>query len=66
MHRTWLCWTLVIVLTSLWLMSHDKAAEAGEPQELIRQTLTGVLAVLTDDTLKAPAQHPNASDASRR
>ena len=35
---------------------HSKAAEAGEPQELIRQTLTGVLAVLTDDTLKAPAQ----------
>ena len=51
MHRTLPCWTLVLVLTSLWLMSHGKAAEAGEPQELIRQTLTGVLAVLTDDTL---------------
>ena len=39
-------------------MSHGKAAEAGEPQELIRQTLTGILAVLTDDTLKTPEQHP--------
>ena len=58
MHRTWLCWPLVIVLTSLWFISHDKTAEAGEPQELIRQTLTGILAVLTDDTLKAPEQHP--------
>ena len=56
MHRTWPCWTLVIVLTSLWLMSHSKVVEAGEPQELIRQTLTGILAVLTDDTLKAPEQ----------
>jgi phospholipid transport system substrate-binding protein len=37
-------------------MSHGKAAEAGEPQELIRQTLTDILAVLTDDTLKAPEQ----------
>jgi phospholipid transport system substrate-binding protein len=37
-------------------MSHGKVAEAGEPQDLIRQTLTGLLAVLTDDTLKAPAQ----------
>jgi phospholipid transport system substrate-binding protein len=37
-------------------MSHGKAAEAGEPQELIRQTLTGILTVLTDDTLKAPEQ----------
>jgi phospholipid transport system substrate-binding protein len=58
MYRTWPCWTLVIVLTSLWLISYDKAAEAGEPQELIRQTLTGILAVLTDDTLKAPEQQP--------
>ena len=56
MHRTWPCWTLVIVLTSLWLMSHGTAAEAGEPQELIRRTLTDVLAVLSDDALKAPAQ----------
>jgi phospholipid transport system substrate-binding protein len=37
-------------------MSHGQIATAGEPQELLRQTLTGVLAVLTDDTLKAPAQ----------
>jgi len=56
MHRTLPCWTLVIVLMSLWLMSHGKAAEAGEPQELIRRTLTDVLAVLSDDTLKAPEQ----------
>ena len=48
--------TLVMVVTSLWLMSHGQTTEAGEPQELLRQTLTGVLAVLTDDTLKAPAQ----------
>jgi phospholipid transport system substrate-binding protein len=47
---------LVIVLTSLWLMSYGKAAEAGEPQELIRRTLTDILAVLSDDTLKAPEQ----------
>ena len=66
MHRTLPCWTLVLVLTSLWLMSHGKAAEAGEPQELIRQTLTGVLAVLTDDTLKPLHSVRNASDASRR
>jgi phospholipid transport system substrate-binding protein len=58
MHRPWLYWTLVIVLTSLWLIRCDKAAEAGEPQDLIRQTLTGILAVLTDDTLKAPEQQP--------
>jgi phospholipid transport system substrate-binding protein len=56
MPRTLPCWTLVIVLTSLWLMSHGKTAEAGEPQELIRRTLTDVLAVLSDDTLKAPEQ----------
>ena len=56
MHRTWPCWTLVLVLTGLWLMSHGNVAEAGEPQELIRQTLTGLLAVLTDDTLKPPEQ----------
>jgi phospholipid transport system substrate-binding protein len=37
-------------------MSHGKTAEAGEPQELIRRTLTDVLAVLSDDTLKAPEQ----------
>jgi len=46
----------MLVLTGLWLMSYGKAAEAGEPQELIRQTLTGLLAVLTDDTLKVPEQ----------
>jgi phospholipid transport system substrate-binding protein len=56
MPRTLPCWTLVIVLTSLWLMSHGKTAEAGEPQELIRRTLTDMLAVLSDDTLKAPEQ----------
>jgi phospholipid transport system substrate-binding protein len=52
----WRWRTLVMVVTSLWLMSHGQTTEAGEPQELLRQTLTGVLAVLTDDTLKAPAQ----------
>jgi phospholipid transport system substrate-binding protein len=56
MHRTLPYWVLVIVLTGLWLMSHDRAAEAGEPQELIRQTLADILAVLTDETLKAPEQ----------
>jgi phospholipid transport system substrate-binding protein len=56
MHRTLPCWVLVIALTSLWLLSPVKAAQAGEPQDLIRQTLTGLLAVLTDDTLKAPEQ----------
>ena len=56
MYRTWPCWTLVLILTGLWLMSHGKVAEAGEPQELIRQTLTGLLAVLTDETLKPPEQ----------
>jgi phospholipid transport system substrate-binding protein len=56
MPRTLPCWTLVIILTGLWLMSHGKAAEAGEPQELIRRTLTDILAVLSDDTLKAPEQ----------
>jgi phospholipid transport system substrate-binding protein len=56
MPRTLPCWMLVIVLTSLWLMSYGKAAEAGEPQELIRRTLTDILAVLSDDTLKAPEQ----------
>src|SRR5262245_29167540 len=56
MHRTWPCWMLVIVLSSLWLMSHSTMVEAGEPQELIRQTLTGILAVFNDDTLKAPDQ----------
>ena len=56
MPRTLPCWTLVIVLTGLWLMSHGKTAEAGEPQELIRRTLTDILAVLSDDTLKAPEQ----------
>ena len=56
MLRTLPCWTLVIVLTSLWLMSHGKTVEAGEPQELIRRTLTDILAVLSDDTLKAPEQ----------
>lgn len=56
MHRTLPCWTMVIILTGLWLMSHGKAAEAGEPQELIRRTLTDILAVLSDDTLKAPEQ----------
>jgi phospholipid transport system substrate-binding protein len=45
-----------MVVTSLWLMSHGQMAAAGEPQELLRQTLTGVLAVLTDDTLKTPDQ----------
>jgi phospholipid transport system substrate-binding protein len=56
MHRTSTCWVLVIALTSLLLMSHGKAAEAGEPQELLQQTLTSLMAVLTDDTLKAPEQ----------
>jgi hypothetical protein len=40
MHRQWPYWTLIIALTSLWLMSHGKEAEASEPQERIRQTLT--------------------------
>ena len=56
MPRTWRYWTLVLVLISLGLMRHGSTAEAGEPQEVIRQTLTSVLAVLTDDALKAPAQ----------
>jgi phospholipid transport system substrate-binding protein len=57
MHKTRPCWTLVLALTGLWLMSHGNVAEAGEPQELIRQTLAGLLAVLTDETLKPPEQH---------
>ena len=56
MPRTWWYWTLVIMMISLGLMSPNPMAEAGEPQDVIRQTLTGVLAVLTDDTLKAPTQ----------
>ena len=38
------------------LYHHSKVADAGEPQELIRQTLMGMLTVFTDDTLKAPEQ----------
>jgi phospholipid transport system substrate-binding protein len=45
-----------IAVTSLWLMSHGQAVEAGEPEELIRQTLTRLMDVLTDNTLQAPAQ----------
>src|SRR5262249_60903398 len=41
MHRTLPCWTLVLVLTSLWLMSHGKAAEAGGPEGVLPETRTG-------------------------
>jgi phospholipid transport system substrate-binding protein len=47
-------WARVIALTSLLLVSHGIAAQAGEPQELVSQTLQSLLAVLTDDTLKTP------------
>jgi phospholipid transport system substrate-binding protein len=43
-------------MTGLWLISHGQAVQAGEPQDLIRQMLTGLTTVLTDDTLKAPEQ----------
>jgi phospholipid transport system substrate-binding protein len=56
MHRMFQCWVFAIAVTSLWLMSHGQAVEAGEPEELIRQTLTRLMDVLTDNTLQAPAQ----------
>jgi phospholipid transport system substrate-binding protein len=48
---------LAIVLAGLFLFSPGKTVQAGEPQEVVRQMLTGLMAVLNDDTLKAPAQH---------
>jgi phospholipid transport system substrate-binding protein len=56
MYRTSQCWALVIALTGLWLVSHGQAVEAAEPEELIRQMLTRLTAVLTDNTLQDPAQ----------
>ena len=56
MHRMSQCWALVIALTSLWLVSHGQTVEAAEPEELIRQMLTRLTAVLTDNTLQDPAQ----------
>jgi hypothetical protein len=44
------------------LYHHGKVADAGEPQELIRQTLMGILTVFTDDTLKAPEQRQKSYD----
>jgi phospholipid transport system substrate-binding protein len=37
-------------------MSHGRAVTAGEPEDLIRQTLTRLMAVLSDNTLQAPEQ----------
>jgi phospholipid transport system substrate-binding protein len=56
MHRTSQGWVVVMVLMGLWLLSPSRAVEAGEPQERIRQMLTSLMAVFTDDTLKAPEQ----------
>jgi phospholipid transport system substrate-binding protein len=56
MPRTWRDRMLVIVIIGLGLLCHGPTAQAGEPQDVIRQTLTDVLAVLTDATLTAPAQ----------
>jgi phospholipid transport system substrate-binding protein len=56
MYRTSQCWALVIALTGFWLVSHGQTVEAAEPEELIRQMLTRLTAVLTDNTLQEPAQ----------
>jgi phospholipid transport system substrate-binding protein len=56
MHRRAQGCVRVIVLTGLLLSSHGKAVQAGEPQELIQQMLTSLMAVLSDDNLKAPEQ----------
>jgi phospholipid transport system substrate-binding protein len=56
MHRMSQWWVLVMAVASLWLLSHGRAVEAGEPEQLIRQMLTHLMAVFTDPTLQAPAQ----------
>ena len=57
MHRTAQWGPLAIVLTGLFLFSPGKTVQAGEPQEVVRQMLTALMTVLSDDTLKAPEQH---------
>lgn len=56
MQRTSQRWALVIALTSLLLVGGGVVAHAGEPQDLIRQTLERLVAVLTDASLQAPEQ----------
>ncbi|MEE8291143.1 MAG: ABC transporter substrate-binding protein [Candidatus Tectomicrobia bacterium] len=43
-----------IALSSLLLVGALVVSEAGEPQEIIRRTITDVLAILADEQLKAP------------
>ncbi len=45
-----------IVLSSLVLVGHIVVAVAGEPQEKIRQTITDIMAILGDASLKTPTR----------
>jgi phospholipid transport system substrate-binding protein len=56
MQRTLQRWALVIALASFLLVGRGVIAHAGEPQELIRQMLESLTAVLKDASLKAPEQ----------
>jgi len=43
-----------VLLGGLWLVSATSQAQAGEPQEKVRETVNAVLAVLQDKSLQGP------------
>ncbi len=47
-------WVLSWFLIGFYLAGHAVTATAGEPQEKIKQTITDVMAILQDASLKAP------------
>jgi phospholipid transport system substrate-binding protein len=52
MYRAYKWVGVAVLLSGLWLVSAPSRAQAGEPQEKVRETIDAVLAVLQDKSLQ--------------
>jgi phospholipid transport system substrate-binding protein len=54
MHRAYKWAGVAVLLSGLFLVSATSMAQAGEPQEKVRETIDAVLTVLQDKSLQGP------------
>src|SRR5437870_12196100 len=54
------------LLSALWLVSVTSRAQAGEPQEKVRETIDAVLVVLQDKTVQGPESTEKRRDKMRQ
>jgi phospholipid transport system substrate-binding protein len=66
MYRAYTWVGVGALLSGLWLVSVTSRAQAGEPQEKVRETIDAVLVVLQDKALQGPENTEKRRDKMRQ